>query len=94
MKIATGSLSDADKHKSLFMTLKDQKHLAVMKTLETAVTNFLKVALLHADTRGNHTLYFQACRQSLGIQVICMLRTELPVLYWYPLSISSSEPVA
>ena len=36
-------------------------------------------------------------RQSLGneeVEVICMLGTQLPVLYWYPSPISPTEPVA
>ena len=51
---------------------------AVMKTPATSATTFVYSGA--ADASGNHTLYFQGCRQSLGIEVlevICMLWTQL-----------------
>ena len=48
-----------------------------MKTPATSVTTIVYSGA--ADASGNHTLYFQGCRQSLGIEVlevICMLWTH------------------
>ena len=53
---------------------------AVMKTPVTSATTFVYSSV--ADASGNHTPYFQGCRQSLGIEVldvICLLWTQLPV---------------
>ena len=55
---------------------------AVMKTPATSATTIVYSGA--ADASGNHTLYFQGCRQSLGnevLEVICMPWTQLPVSY-------------
>ena len=54
----------------------------VMKTPATSATTFVQSGA--ADASSNHTLYSQGCRQSLGnkvLEVICILWTQLPVLY-------------
>ena len=49
---------------------------AVMKTPATLAASFVLSGAV--DASGNHTLFFQACRQSLGnevLEVTCMLWT-------------------
>ena len=63
---------------------------AVMKTPATSATTF--VYRDAADASGNHTLYFQGCRQSLGNEVlegICMPWTQLTRIVLIPITYQS-----